>query len=386
MKISPKFARVDALCDALDQEVMFHLSLHSKELFHSNFFGWFCERFPAAARSVLENFIPARDTSNHRVQRERHNLDLVVELPGLTPVVIENKVFSPPDNEQLDRYSTELESELFEPAHVLLSLGSPNWAEDTYQSTSGCLWKHVSYRDLASALRGAAELLSGFDYELVLHYVNLVDLLQNLVDEIGFPSQDETIASPADIQQLLQEVRLHDAIGKLRARNAIAILSQSTSKRFSKCEPQFDANFTNGQPLVEAFFQLPNGDRVGWQYQAGQWRLAVITKTHFGKSADERTQRHLFVAREYASWFDFFELPKLIDREIPEIPKTEIKGDFNGYNPDFVYRYRSFPDLTMGEAKVLSDFCLRRAAEAFWSDLSPRNSSFVDSLHRLSLN
>ena len=97
--------RVREICDALNSESIFHLSLHSKELFHSNVIAWFCDAYPEEAARVLANWTPKRATSVHRIQRERKNLDLVIELRGLAPVIIENKVFSPPDEEQLDEYS-----------------------------------------------------------------------------------------------------------------------------------------------------------------------------------------------------------------------------------------------------------------------------------------
>jgi hypothetical protein len=365
MKNVPKFTRVDALCTALDEEVVFHLSLHSKELFHSNFLGWFCERYPDVARSVLEDLVPSRDTSSHKIRREHHNLDLVIELPGLAPVVIENKVFSPPDNEQLERYSEDPTLELDEPSFILLSLGSPSWSDATYESRSGSVWKYVSYRELASLLREVTDSVRGFDGELFSRYVAFISHLQDLVDEVGTPETDEGIGVSEDLRARLREIRLHDAIGKLRARNAIAMIANSSSPLGAGQEVEFDANFTNGLPLVEAFVRLSNGDRVGWQYQGNQWRLAVITKTHFGKSADQREMRHSHVAREYASWFDFSQIPILLDKELPEVPKNELKGGFNGFNPDFVYRYRSLPDLTINEAKLLSDHFLEKAINLF---------------------
>ena len=87
-----------ALHDAVERllsEPLWHVSLGSKELFHSNLLGWMCERFPAAARDVLEPWLtvdPATVTT--RIRREYKHLDLVIEYAGYAPLVIENKVFA----------------------------------------------------------------------------------------------------------------------------------------------------------------------------------------------------------------------------------------------------------------------------------------------------
>lgn len=144
---------VSDLCVALTNEPMFHLSLHSKELFHSNFLAWFCEKRPSIAGEVFSAWVPGRGgQSAVRVQREADNLDLAIELPGLAPFVVENKVFAPPDEAQLDRYASGRMGGLNQPSALLLSLSPPFWDGDTYLSPNGLQWRHVSYSQLAVAL------------------------------------------------------------------------------------------------------------------------------------------------------------------------------------------------------------------------------------------
>lgn len=89
---------VPATCDRLRQEPLFQFSLHAKELFHSNFLAWFIDAHPQCGRQAFAPWVAAdRGARTNRVRRERSNLDLAVELEGLRPFVIENKVFSPPD-------------------------------------------------------------------------------------------------------------------------------------------------------------------------------------------------------------------------------------------------------------------------------------------------
>src|SRR5664279_4046448 len=102
---------LQAAIDALVAEPLWHVSLGSKELFHSNLLGWMCERFPAKALDVFRPWlVPAPTTTATRVRREYKHLDLVIEWAGYAPLVIENKVFSLPDDSQLIRYGDELAS------------------------------------------------------------------------------------------------------------------------------------------------------------------------------------------------------------------------------------------------------------------------------------
>src|SRR5947208_16807386 len=88
---------------ALEKEPLFHMSLGSKELFHSNFLAWFADRFPEHAASVFCPWTdPMAEAPAGPSEREAGHLDLILHLPGLAPIAVENKVFSVPDEEQLD--------------------------------------------------------------------------------------------------------------------------------------------------------------------------------------------------------------------------------------------------------------------------------------------
>lgn len=352
------------LCAELDAEPLLHLSLQSKELFHSNWLAWLCERHEDVAVAVFSTWVPPRDQSARRVQRERSQLDLAVELPGLAPFVIENKVFSPPDDEQLDRYAAGTLAGLDRPELLLLSLGAPTWAPGVHETPSGLRWRYISYLDLADALAGAP--LDGFDdfeCQLVEHYVHFIRLLHRLAEQTGVVHPDEPIELQGEARDLLRAVRLYDAVGKLRARAAMLELQRSTAQLAGVQNVRWEAGFTNGSPLLQAFVPTADGDEIGWQYQHDQWRLAVICGRDVGRTDELRRAREQHVARSYGAWFDFEALSRLPGRERAPVPKKEIAGGFNRYDPDFVYRYRKLPALTLGELIELSGRYLEAAVE-----------------------
>ena len=362
-------ARIKEICGRLNDEAIYHWSLHSKELFHSNVLGWFCEKYPEAAFQFLQGWAPSRDTTEHWVLREKHNLDLVIQLPGLTPVVIENKVFSPPDESQLDRYSDdnvkklEKDEKIEVGVLILLSLSPPNWDGLTYTSSNGKEWRYMSYRDLASALEEVAYEVTGFDGDVLRRYLAFIKLLQELTDEVSAIKNETTFSFNFETKDFLKVARLDSAFGKLRARSAIAAVRESMKGHKNFDDITFHADFTNGEPLVEAMLRCANGDELGWQLQGKQWRLAVRTSQFEGETAALRELRYEYVRQNYQEWFDFSEIPGLIGRSVVSVPKNEKKGIFCGYAPNFVYWNRNLSDLTLGEIKKLSNHYITKAAK-----------------------
>jgi hypothetical protein len=185
---------VATLCAALEEEPLFHMSLGSKELFHSNFLAWFADYFPAHAAAVFRPWaVPMVEAQADRSEREVDHLDLILHLPGLAPIAVENKVFSVPDEEQLDHLTegalSQREKEGTSYSRVLLSLMSPGWI--MYNG-----WRQLSYRELAEALRPQVthiRAVDAFAGDLVEHYVVLISRLVELLDLLGTPAADEPL-------------------------------------------------------------------------------------------------------------------------------------------------------------------------------------------------
>jgi hypothetical protein len=361
--------RIKEICDRLNNEAVYHWSLHSKELFHSNVLGWFCEKYPAVATQVLQRWVPQRDNSEHWVLREKYNLDLVVQLPGLAPLVIENKVFSPPDETQLDRYAEQNVKELEKAEKIevgalcLLSLSPPNWDNSTYTCSTGDTWQYLSYRDLAVALEEVAHEIAGFDGEVLRRYLVFITLLQELTDEVSVIDDETTFSFNSETKEFLKVARLDSAFGKLRARSTIAAVRESMKGHENFNDITFHASFTNGEPLVEAMLRCANGDELGWQLQGTQWRLAVRTNQYLGKTDELRELRFSYVRENYGEWFDFTEVTKSLGRPVDKQSQKEKKGTFNRYDPNFVYLYRKLEGLTLGDIKTLSERFITQAAK-----------------------
>lgn len=91
------------LVAAIESNPLFAMSLGSKELFHSNLLAWFIRHHPEVRTALLNDWAGAPALGPARVSREWKNMDLVLQ-SAEHMLVIENKTFAPPDENQLDRF------------------------------------------------------------------------------------------------------------------------------------------------------------------------------------------------------------------------------------------------------------------------------------------
>lgn len=189
----------------------------------------------------------------------------------------------------------------------------------------------------------------------------------------------------------MKRARIHDGVGKLRALQVVTKLRARLDEIDAKPADFADARqagfnraagwtflrmrgrlvgleaaFTNGNPLNSGTVVLPSGDRLYWQYQAGQWRLAVQTSHYSGK--DLRQKRHHYIAQHYlADWFNFDLLAETLGVSAAKIAPPPERELFHRYDPDFAYRYCKVDGderaLTLAEIVHLGTAYLVRALD-----------------------
>jgi hypothetical protein len=207
------------ICDKLRQDALHNLSLGGKKLFHSDFLAWFAQSYPEEAARVFSGYARPGDPGSGRdpaafAEREYEHLDLILRLPGLPLIVIENKVWSLPDGAQLQAYAAGPISRLGpDTAQILLSLTPPGWDEPGVRMLGGRRWDYLSYRELADRLEPAAERLGKsagaddcFAGQLVQRYAAWVKLLCQLAGEV----------TVAPSEPVLLDDRSRAALGRAR--------------------------------------------------------------------------------------------------------------------------------------------------------------------------
>jgi len=343
---------LEGVVEGLVAEPLFHLSLGSRELFHSNLLLWLCQQFPEAGSYVFRDLLepdPAQRT--FAVRREVRQLDLVIELPGFRPLVIENKVFSLPDESQLDRYARDNIVQEFGDRPVtrgLLSLVDPGWVDGTY-GAPGAVWRRFSYRDLAQGIiEVMAEVGSTEPYagQTLAHYASLLEHLTEFVELVIPRDDDEALALPKEWASLLKRARLHDTAQKVRGRFLVHMLSDAQSMlgfRRSTCSD----GFAHGQSILECFTTLDDGDQIAWQLQGDQFRISGVFHSRKGRGPGATAERAAYAEQVHASWFQ--PDPALLGGR-----QLRPAESFNHFNPAFIYRYVRCVNLTVGELRELA--------------------------------
>ena len=342
----------------LNDEPLTHLMLGHRELFHSNLLAWFFRRIPEAADQVFGSMTEdssVQTESTRAVQREKNKLDLLFRWPGRRPLVIENKVLSLPDEDQLEEYAAKVTAGGESPALWLLSLTDPSWPDDRKALGNG-EWRWLGYKELADRIRSSlAPDDRSYAAETMRHYADVVDLLCDLVASVVVNDPNETVSLPADVRKALGDDRLTSTMGKLRARSVAQRISQALDAA-GFAETLIESGLTNSLPLLSWFHAIGRapGARAGWQLQGDQFRLATITPHLGGVSAAERQARYDF-AKANEDLFDFGYLDEILGTggsATQPLPRPGNTKGFNRFDPDFVYRYKKTPDLTVAQLEA----------------------------------
>ena len=282
----------------------------------------------------------------------------MVHLPGYRPVVIENKVFSIPDPNQLDRYTEENipAAGLVGATKVLLSLSDPAWQDGRRKG-----WTWLPYDDVADRLYEAVLKHLGHDPLLVELTRQWRQMLQRLL-EIGRRTSELDPAEPmlldGDTMEALAPTRLFDAFQKLR-NEAAAHRLRSVLSTAGLPAAASGTGFGHGVPLIDVHVDLPVGGGVGWQWQGSQWRRFIrVPEMLAGRGEDKRQGRIAYVHQHHDAWFDFALEDQLAS--CGAAPSNDLKH----FAPDFVYDYVRVPALTVAQFLTMAEQCTA-AAEAY---------------------
>lgn len=347
---------VAGLVMRLQSNLLFSLSLGSKELFHTNLLAWVAEHRHDVADTLLQLWSgePAADTTV-RAQREWNHLDLVLSDVlrhghERVRVVVENKMFALPDLAQLERYSTVVRRLGGSPALILLSLADPGWPDGSWTDGTGLRWQHCSYRTLAEAI-DRKPLGQNYVGDTLRHWQSMLLALHRLTELVGQPRGDEPFTIDARLKPTLTNARLYGPMQKLRAHHLASLLRD----RLSDVEDvAIAANLTNATGLVEAFVDVAENVEAGWQLQGRDWRMAVRVKPGhqlYGRRVDQVAGRARLAAQ---SGWATFDLPLFTRPPFAGLRPRPVAADgtagFGRFSPDFAYRYVKLNDITLHEA------------------------------------
>ncbi|MHC0039728.1 PD-(D/E)XK nuclease family protein [Pseudoneobacillus sp. C159] len=361
--------------DYLKRSPMFQLSLTSKELFHSNFVSWVVSNYMEACSPVFSRYVDhGSEWTISEVKREEGNKDITIyfrnEDGQVKTLIIENKVKSLPNYEQLSRYTTADPSEHY----VLLSLVKPTFTESNkvYIPEFDKEWTCISYLDLAQLLEELIpdiEVKNSYHANIIRDYIRLASSLHEITEDIVGEIRKDTYnyyRSTNSVFEQLREVRLHDFFLKLKHEmmavefykemsNRLPDLKFVPAKRWEDArdgEVFVSSGFTNGSGISEVKYVIgeKNGGPIilGIQIQALQFRLFV----EGDRNISFKTAERLLESNE---WYDFSMAIGLGVTEETVYPKSN--KPFNTYSQTFFYQYTKIQECQIDRLiKVVADY------------------------------
>lgn len=217
----------------LKDSFIFQLCMSDKELFHSNFIYGLWKNDYANFKLLLEKIgFNCINYASLEGKREHNNYDFCFQdKDGKVVLIIENKVKSIPQKEQLDRYVSNFKDE--KPYFILLSLMDQFPAYEDIKEDK--IWRLVSYRDLITWLK---ELKWSSDLQqYVKDYCTAMEALINEVNK--YSSSEDSLyfkLKNADEYKDYKELRIHDLFGKLW----FSQIGQYVTKRIKSNNLEYD--------------------------------------------------------------------------------------------------------------------------------------------------
>ena len=374
----------------LQDSPLFQLSLTSKELFHSNFLYWLGVTYRDLFKETFSNLgcRMAAWPEGWTVEREYKaaksiSLDLCVKGPGKNGkiyLILENKVKSIPNQQQLNRYTSYWERDNEKPCFVLLSLMTNFPNKDQIDANSDGKWIVWNYGDLAAALDKAltsyvssVSRVSTYHEEIIKDYIQLAKGLHGLFGNLTVNDNDRYCDN---VSQVYANLRMDDVYEKIR----VSLIAEKLRNRLKKEFPNqtidikselkieeigesnekpltkvyVDSGYTNKQGVVDAKVKIDNRYVLTVQIQGEQYRHAIEWLQSQGNASKNwtATQKESFVCRK----LNFFDVTKF---PYPQ-KSARSNGLYGKFKDDFLYRYRKIKDNETVDNvlnEVVNDIC-----------------------------
>lgn len=313
----------------LKSSPIYNMSQDSLENFHTSFLCWLGNTYP-------ENFIKLFNIKNFDKNKDYHcekqvihrnpnknegnkniRTDLELQFNNNELIVIENKIKSYPDYNQLEEYYDIISKEKKETTFILLSL-----VEKINLSKK---WICISYSDLAKKMNKifGENFEDKRDYHkyLIQDYINVINLLSK-----SFPEKNNEIY---DLYE--QKKQIIDDLQDIYIKYRISELANYINKNIKEKDNwEIKEGFSRKQGIIDVIRKLDENNRFHIQIQGKQYSYGFVYLE--GKSnPDDIWKERTKIAnklKDQGYWF--------VDTKDPK-RKTKCKN-FYSFKPDFIYR------------------------------------------------
>ena len=311
---------MESYIQTLESSPTFHMSLGSKELFHSNFLHWLSvcdwEFFLCIMKKIFdkESFWWESDYSpqegNLEVRRESNNFDLsiyvLINKKWIPVLVLENKVKSIPYKKQLQRYQEKAVSGWRKGdkkgdrslSFILLTLWNNNLGGILPQKEDDplCEWKKVSYGELSELLDPEKNKLKTSDLNLSIlkDYIGFISSLSNLANncwKLNKVDPWSKVYSEKNNDYIrYKKLRIHDLWEKIHYEQLLAMLIEQLKSTdnikdnitldedtYKNGKVYCKAGYSRGLGAIEAHVKKEDDIEYIIQVQGNEYRRAIVS-------------------------------------------------------------------------------------------------------------
>lgn len=307
---------MDDCIKTLESSPTFHMSLGSKELFHSNFLHWLSvwdwDFFLNIMRKLSGKDIFWWESDyNLEVRRESNNFDLSIYISvgknkWIPVLVLENKVKSIPYKKQLERYQEKALKEWGEKdkqegrciSFILLSLweGINGVLLEQKDKKSIVKWNSVSYDCLSKVLKEEIKnLKDDLNKSIINDYISFISSLSNLAN-VSWKLCESDVWSKVypgknnDDYIRYKKLRIHDLWEKIHYEQLLAMLIKQLKSTDNikddmitldedtyECGKVYcKAGYSHGIGAIEAHVKVGEIEYI-IQVQGNQYRRAIVS-------------------------------------------------------------------------------------------------------------
>lgn len=350
----------EALRRLSDQSPVFHLSMASMELFHSNLLNWAINTFGYDFAVLL--FSKKRLGSGmHPVtsKTEDKKIDLTVR-SGKHTIYLENKLKSLPDEDQLSRYFSKVQKydrgEGHEKHFVLLH---PDLLGSRGKDSGSGEWVSITYSKVVRAIGKAITegvITEEYHRSLLKDYASYVERLLKMMRSfmpLWDTTEDYLAYGKGSIHDLMAQHGLHDLYDKHRFGYLERMIDEHLEKSgMSRADYDTNTGFTRGTGIASLW--IPPGTestkRLVVQFQHRSLKLMVDAETEDVEGLAKRLERE--------SWFSF----DGVDHEGKIYPVRNPNG-FREYGNRMKYREVELNPHSLADLLKLAEKLAKRALE-----------------------
>ena len=360
------------MADDLKKSLLFQMSLGSKELFHSNVWAWLIEQDPA----FIKVFFPDFDDQHYEyrgVARECWHRDVIIWLEDCDKkryyYVIENKIKSLQDEEQLKRYTEDKDGNILlggVVTGIINALEKNELPLPKKETGKEVLWRFVDYGTIAERIREQARnsaCVTALHFLQIDEYCRIIESINGMIkyeldirkDQFDYSSQ--TYKNGEDHEaEYLEDLRIKDVYTKLKGADILRELKGSLGDLVSSAPQDYKLeikqSFHHGQATLDIRYTNWEEGRqekdyltIGIQLEGYQFRLMVERNgTH--------TKEELF--REFSNgWFDA-NFDKKAEPRI--LFKNDSSENGTGYDTSMAKKYDSYGGNGHGSVFVYQYF------------------------------